>query len=70
MQNLLSYANLPMCTHLLTYAKFAGNQKLGNSQLPQTKCIYANIAYDYYEQIPSCDQKAKFAREYLFNSAE
>ena len=38
MQNLRTYANLAMCTHLLTYAKFARMQKLENLHLPQTKC--------------------------------
>ena len=38
MQNLHTYANRSMCTHLLTYAKFACMQKLKNLHLPQTKC--------------------------------
>ena len=38
MQNLHTYANRSMCTHLLTYAKFARMQKVENLHLPQTKC--------------------------------
>ena len=38
MQNLRTYTNLAMCTHLLTYAKFARMQKLDNLHLPKTKC--------------------------------
>ena len=38
MQNLHMYANRSMCTHSLTYAKFARMQKLENLHLPQTKC--------------------------------
>ena len=38
MQNLRTYAKMAMCTHLLTYAKFACMQKLENLHLPQTKC--------------------------------
>ena len=38
MQNLHTYVNLFMCTHLLKYAKFARMQKLGNLHLPRTKC--------------------------------
>ena len=37
-QKARTYANLAMCTHLLTYAKFARMQKLENLHLPQTKC--------------------------------
>ena len=38
MQNLHTYANRSMCTHLLMYAKFARMQKLENLHMPQTKC--------------------------------
>ena len=49
MQNLHRYANRSMCTHLLTYAKFARMQKLENLHLPQTKCkshfVYMQILH-------------------------
>ena len=52
-----------MCTHLLTYAKFACMQKLekyapASDRVQISFCVYANFAY---MQIWSCVRKAKFA---------
>ena len=60
-QNLHTYANLSMCTHLLAYAKFARVQMLENLHLPQAKCK-SHFAYANFMQIWSCERKAKFAR--------
>ena len=57
-----AYANRSMCTHLLTYAKFARMQKLENLHLPQTKCK----SHFAYMQIWSCERKAKFAHVSIY----
>ena len=64
LQNLRMYTNLAMCTHLLTYAKFARMQKLENLHLPQAKCK-SHFAYTQM-QIWSCEQKAKFAHVSIY----
>ena len=72
MQNLNTYANRSMCTHLLTYAKFARMQKLENLHLLQTKCK-SHFAYMQILHIcKSCHVNGKqiCTREYLFNSAK
>ena len=62
MQNLHMYANRSMCTHLLTYAKFACMQKLEYFHLPQTKCK----SHFAYMQIWSCERKTKFAHVSIY----
>ena len=44
MQNLHTYANLSMCTHLLTFAKFVRMQKCthASDQVQISFCVYAN----------------------------
>ena len=72
MQSLRIYANLTMCTHLLTYAKFACMQKLENLHLPQTKCK-SHFAYTQILRICKSghvNRNEICTREYLFDSAE
>ena len=77
MQNLRTYANLAMCTHLLTYAKFARMQKLENLHLPQTKCkshFATKFAYTQnlriHANLVMLTESKICTREYLFDSAE
>ena len=72
MQNLHMYANRSMCTHLLTFAKFARMQKLENLHLPQTKC---KSHFAYMQILHICKSghgtESKICtREYLLNSAK
>ena len=68
MQNLHTYANRSMCTHLVHVCKICTYAKVGkfapaSDQVQISFCVYANFAY---VQIWSCERKAKFAHVSIY----